>query len=176
MCNSKAITQNVKLHFKFKGKLIIPETNKILIKTCNNFIVVSIIKYKYKYIIFKKAKHVNLTGIKTKYDYFKSLKLFTKYFHKEVFKITSDNITASGTIDCQELSLNKLLHIKEELKKSGGGVLNIRVHAFPAAVIRGVGTRGTIILFLSKKYILVGVTSYREKKDLHRRLCEILQL
>ena len=152
--------KNIKIHFQslYKAISVIKQvledkltSGEHTIKKHNNFYVY---REKYVYIIFPKRGYINCTKLSSYQDIKPAIDHFYTKFNIEkydyFFKI--DNIQASGQMIWKTIDLNKFkLYVNQ--KTNAKAVYN--PSHFPGLNIR-VPNKGTIILFSSGKYTIVG--------------------
>jgi len=108
------------------------------------------------YIIFPKARFVNITGIKHKSQFVEATKKFVDYFYlkSESPVIKIDNITACSRINnfCGLDTFEKVL-LKNKQK-----ILSIKFNSyiFPSIYLK-LENKGTLIFFNSGKFNIVGL-------------------
>lgn len=163
--------KNLKAHFKldttvklntFFNVLSDEEKTKQLFKKINFSIFRDSQCKKIVYTIFHNSSHVNVTGIPTLKELNFALFRFNKQLQQniKIDDVVIDNITAVGFIWENKKEKINLIPIEEHIRslKLPLTTVNLRPDFFPGAVIRTKGY-GTVILFSSGKYIIVGCKS-----------------
>lgn len=153
---------NVKVHLELNKNCIehltqVLETKKG--KWYNNFFVYKSGEKKPTFIIFPKRGFVNVTGIKSFAEIPLLIPLFCEIFHVEERDITSgvtvDNISAAGNFRRRV----DLVQLQQHVNKKGEKkyfTVHFDRNFFPGAFCRTSGF-GTLTLFPTGKYVLVGV-------------------
>jgi TATA-box binding protein (TBP) (component of TFIID and TFIIIB) len=170
--------KNIKGHFKVKydyrslldqrlSELIfhtwvIPYHNfTVFKKSANNL---------YTYIVFPKNGYINVTGIKSYSQICSAIENFCNVFHfskQHVHSFSVDNITASGQL-LFELDLSK---VSETFSVY---CTRYDVNIFPGLLIK-VQNLGTITLFSSGKYTIVGVKCIRQLAQISQLVLTALE-
>ena len=155
--------KNVKIHFKIRAEAIPTLIRGLLKNRISSHLVrhgnLIVLKYKFVFIIFETSGFINATGIKSLEEIRKCLKVFRIILNirkRDIRNITVDNITASGNFD-QQLNLYKIrqkIHANHNLQKSV--LANYNRDIFPGLFLK-YKKIGTIILFSSGKYSIVGI-------------------
>ncbi len=178
-------TKNVKLHFKIKQQLETTAQQFIASTvTHHNFDVIRFHNSKLVISVFGKSGHVNMTGIDSFQQIASSLRLFNEAFvdqHVTLEDCQVDCSTSKGRL-CQgcmaaaglssSLTHSKLnLYCLGELFKgpSSPFIFSHRPHFFPGALLRSAGActaRGSVIVFSSGNYVLIGPKSAEGVVDL----------
>jgi TATA-box binding protein (TBP) (component of TFIID and TFIIIB) len=168
------IINNVKAHIvvnqtcikKIKEQLFLKET-----KTYHNYLV---IRDKYTYIVFPKKGHINITGIKNIFEIDNVIDNFCEDFKLNRNLITNclkiDNISAGGDFG-KKLNVGA---IQEKLNREKTEfTVKFDRNYFPGAFCKTFDV-GTIIIFRSGKYVIVGAKCQEDvKKIFHMMLAHI---
>jgi len=169
---------NLKIHFVIEKAVRshlesrieeLKSTYRYKVKNHHNFVVFrGDIKDSFVFIIFPKSGFVNVTKLKGFEDISESVKFFCDLFHISRHSITSgiviDNITATGSF---QKSLN--LQILKELCSDSAYNPNF----FPGLFVRR--SIGTIIVFHSGRYCLVGAKCMENLMDLYQEILVIIR-
>ena len=168
--------KNIKISFKIKNTQYSPKVDSLgkkkesYIIEHRNFIV---IRKKFVYVAFSSG-FINVSGIKNDSEVLESIANFAGILNTSprLFEdYTIDNITASGSfadkVNLSELSI-------KNCDKSG---LKIRYKPvyFPGAFIKSYPTGGTLIVFSSGKYTIVGVKSLREAVRIYEKAKKFIE-
>ena len=170
---------NLKGHFKLKEKVKLKsffnhlteeeKANQLSIKI-NFSIFREPNNKKLVFTIFHDSQHVNITGFSSDSELQSALSFFNTQFDQnisvDVVKI--DNITAVGYIWNEEGGKINLIDIENSIRELNlpFTTVSLRPEFFPGAVIRTRGA-GTVILFSSGKYIIVGTKTPCQLKETH---------
>ena len=169
------------------------DTCSATVKFCRNFLVLRPECNKFVFTIFPRSGHVNVSGVKdfslipTVLDYFNTVFRTCVSLHKVVI----DNSTASGYLQptltkLPQLDFLNLRQLQQYLVHSKAGInlldgqsklkchLSLRPHYFPGGVFKSDKSTCTVILFTSKKYIIVGAKCEREICETQKSLCAII--
>lgn len=179
--------KNLKGHFKLKEIVkkktffnILSENEKIsqLFTKVNFSIFRDSHHRKIAFTIFHNSPHVNITGISTWKELGAALSRFNKQLQQDIKieNVIIDNITAVGSIWKKEQKSINLIQIEEKVLTLNlpNTTVSLRPEFFPGAVIRVVGS-GTVILFSSGKYIIVGVKTLWELEATQKNFLVIIQ-
>lgn len=161
--------KNVKGHFKIPAvsEQLLKERLKKSdnIKFTNNFCSLKVNGSTLTYVIFYKAKYINVTGIssvalldESPYILAQILKLpYTLLFD---VKCEVDNMTFSGTF-------GKCLNLSEIARKLQAKNFTLRYNptVFPGLYIK-IPPRGSILVFISGKYSIIGVTCKNQAQEI----------
>ena len=165
---------NIKISFKLltwdlQNIKSICMKKSILVKDYLNYIVFT---EKYTSIIFKQSQnqsnHVNVTKIKSINTIQNSILHLGNILNANLENITYtiDNITASGKLSC-EVNLENFLKNNLELKTS------YNIEKFPGLFIKQ--KSGTIILFSSGKFVIVGAKKICDLQNYKQLLKEKIE-
>ena len=161
---------------------------------CRNFLVLRPDSNKFVFTIFHKSGHVNVSGVKDFTVIPEVLSYFNSVFkvHITPTQVVVDNSTASGYIQSTQsplsqpdfLNLHQLHQYISQAKRgtdlscehSSGKrcYLSLRPHYFPGGVFKIEKSTCTVILFTTKKYIIVGAKCEKEIHETQRLLCAII--
>lgn len=164
MAHEEPQIKNIKLSLFVRNDNIqqIDKSRFISSKKINNFWVLTIKrKSKVKFIYFP-PNFINITGIKAIRDIFVDLKLLLKSLNlslKSIRKISIDNITASG----------KFKH-RIEIPKTARNLASVyyvrsNPDIYPGLHLK-ISNLGSILLFSSGKYSIVGVKCMQSAKTI----------
>lgn len=161
--------KNIKGHFKIPTipyKYLKTRLEKYpFAKFTNNFCSLKVPNSTLSFIIFTKAKHVNITGVD-------SLTLFGEapFLLAQIIRVSYtfffnttcivDNMTFSG-------SLNKLVNLSNLAKQLTTKKIILRYNPaiFPGLCAKILG-KGSILVFISGKYSIVGVKCKQQAQDI----------
>lgn len=189
-------TSNVKFHFKTIFKFCKSDLSSIAnskhihsIKVCRNFIVLRVHPSSIVFTLFYASTHVNVSGVKDFCLIPLALQLFNTIFNCDITcsDIVVDNSTSSGLLECytrqtharHRRRLNPLI-VKTFLETNSHGsdcYVSLHPHFFPGAVLRNITKQssGTVILFATAKYIIVGAKSRADVLHIKEALCAIIR-
>jgi TATA-box binding protein (TBP) (component of TFIID and TFIIIB) len=149
-------------------------------KEFHNFLVV---KDKYSYIIFPKSKegycYINITGIKSFEDVENVIPELCETFHLNRIQVAGevviDNVSANGDFG-RKLNLPQIQEaINGESKKDGNTFSAcFDRNYFPGAFCKTL-TIGTILIFPSGKYVIVGSKCVAEVQEIYRMMFAIIR-
>ena len=175
---------NVKCRFPLQSTIVIYPSARCRVTRTKNLIVLR--AFHYAFTIFAKnnsdresvifeAKSVNVTGIRNFGDIKQAVRVFNFITRQCIHakEAIIDCTTASGsTKNAIPLNLSLIKYRLDQENK------NFRVsfdpHFFPGAVLRQKGF-GTVLLFASGKYVIVGAKSQKNIEDTHTATCRILE-
>jgi len=165
--------KNVKFHFYATKNINIEiVSQKYVRKIRDNFYT---LKKKFSFIIFPKAKFVNVTGVATFSQIEDACLYFNKLFKENIHssQVVVDNCTASGeTRTLTGTSIN-ILQLKSHLEcceNHENAKLNARPDFFPGASYKR-KLKPTCVLFESGNYTIVGGKSEEEIFDTYNSVC-----
>jgi TATA-box binding protein (TBP) (component of TFIID and TFIIIB) len=185
---------NLKVHIEVNNKCIdrIRKTLKLSgrkwkkSKEFHNFLV---IKDKYSYIIFpesknkkgkKKGGYINITGIKSFEDVENVIPELCVTFELNRIQVTGevviDNVTANGDFG-QKLHLPRIQEvINGETEKDGNTFsASFDRNYFPGAFCKTFPKIGTILIFPSGKYVIVGSKCVAEVQKVYQMMLAVIQ-
>lgn len=153
-----------------KTSLIIKDINLDLTQfTLKKFQNVCVLQNKFTYIIFKKSKtkltHINITKIRSFCEidvsinyFFELFKIPFSYFHS----MSIDNITVTGKVD-------RKVNLLDFIQKNSDLSISHNPEKFPGLFIKFIG-KGTLILFSSGSYVIIGAKSKEFITSIHNTL------
>jgi TATA-box binding protein (TBP) (component of TFIID and TFIIIB) len=183
---SDPVLENVVVYFKVKHHLENLSKSEAYLeeyisrKPGRNFFILRI--FSCTFTVFPKSGHVNLTGLRRHNQIRPAINLFAKLFKlkRRLSKSKVSNTTYTGKINClippgKSTPIAKLLH---DYKTSPSTPitpfkLEFRASHFPSILLK-VEEEGTITVFNSGYYIIIGCKNYRQAKKLHKALCVIM--
>jgi len=166
-------TYNVKCRFRIQEKLSIPEELEPFVTTHSNFVVLRLLHF--VITSFYKAKSVNVTGVRNFDDLEKARQAFNDFIKPKI-KVEKEDVI----VDCSTSSgrTNQKVHIdlpKIQADIDGEKIgVSYNPHYFPGAVIRR-KKKGTVILFRTGSYIILGSKSAEEVHDSFRSICKLIK-
>lgn len=187
---SKPALQNVVAHFKVRensGLKNLQECRENLEKFIDrkkgrNFYLVSILRY--SFTVFPHKGHVNITGLPRYYNIKPAVIFFCELFNlraKIILKtVTVSNRTYCGLISClnddNQEPLAELLHLYASDKQVPivPKKLEFRAAVFPSIVLK-VEDKGTVTIFNSGSYVIVGLDKRDQVLKLYKQLCVIMR-
>lgn len=172
---------NEKIHLPLaRDDTLLLASDSTSVKHVNNFVIIRVSKI--VFTIFHKSGHVNVSGVRDFSKIEEALRIFNDLFKTEVTekKIIIDNTTSSGSLfdsSTSEAAYSKRIDLRElkrrvDLLGSEDISLSLRPHFFPGAVFRRRG-KGTLIIFATGKFIIVGAKNRLQVREAHRALCAI---
>lgn len=186
---------NVNIHFKVPfgekrdeyGRKLekLPIPSHLPTKTKKGANMTTVNSLDYKYVVFPKSGHVNASRIANFDNINKCVDDFNTQFNAN---IAYDNITVDNSTACGRLKIRSILHCNLQDKANSVGVtVSTRPYCFPSTTIRpklapGETKKkrnrkklkkdtGTIVLFNSGKYNIVGCKSLAQIARTYSILC-----
>jgi TATA-box binding protein (TBP) (component of TFIID and TFIIIB) len=179
---------NLKAHVRVKKDCIDRIRNALKLsvtkwkkkKEFHNFLVV---KDKYTYIIFPKSKedycYINITGIKSFEDIENVIPELCDAFHlnqnQVVGEVVIDNVSANGDFG-RKLNLPQIQEVINRESEKDGNTFSASFdrNYFPGAFCKTL-TIGTILIFPSGKYVIVGSKCIAEVQQVYQMMHAIIQ-
>ena len=181
--NENIKINNIKIHFtlnsiakrKLFGHLLKDvKKGKIKLKFYNNFLV---LKSNYTYIIFKNGT-VNLTGLKGTSELENVFTRFSQDFQIQENLLPKefiiDNITAHGTFN-QQINLRKIQLFLEKDSNNTEIETKLNLSYFPALICKDYNKKGTILIFGSGNFTIVGVKREEDLKDIYFKASQLIK-
>lgn len=172
--NSRLITSNIKISVKVR----IPRSSLESFKTLRGFT-----KETYSFFVHRRRRlvytfyysgHVNVTGIKKKFDLQKILKfLYSIDGFEKVTQIHVDNVTVTGCVSPLHLTSNFRQQLYSIAKLGLFDSIAYKRQSFPGAFLKKKQV-GTIVFFSSGKFNIVGCRSRLQVRDLIDRFSRAL--
>jgi TATA-box binding protein (TBP) (component of TFIID and TFIIIB) len=168
--NKDCINILKKALFKYEQETV-TKNKKSKVKKFPNYIS---IKENFTYIIFPKGGYINITGIPS-LEEIKNVKTelckdFSLQLHMLTEEVIIDNISASGDFN-YKINIPKLQHI---LKNTDFKTKFDR-DFFPG-IFCYTYTIGTIIIYNSGKYVIVGAKCLQDVKTIHKKMFVHIQI
>ena len=169
---------NIKCHFKIKKASVYKLLKSLEViekKTFTNFVVIRTI---FTFIVFPRTGFVNVTGIKS-YSQFNSVvahccKLFSFLPEDLVSDLIIDNISAAGSY-LQNVNLGKLQQIiNNPYNKNPDFSTKFDRNFFPGAFCKTTGGCGTLTIFPSGKWVLVGAKCMQHVEETVAKMFAII--
>lgn len=167
--NYLPVIRNYKIHFKLQHILTLDHfhhVKNVQYHGVRNFVILQ--THGFTFIPFLNTTHVNVTGITQKEDIERSIKLFARRckLHRQVIShIRIDNITASG-----KFFISFPLHALAQNVWHRHINITYNMEIFPAVIIRVAKQNkkiGTMLLFQSGKFTIVGTNTPKKVRQVH---------
>jgi TATA-box binding protein (TBP) (component of TFIID and TFIIIB) len=176
MEETSPIINNIKARIQLKNDDLkeLQETLSVWkkVKKYRNFLV---IKERFTYTIWPASGTVNIIGLKNLDDVAKAVSEMCREFKIDVTRIRSelviDNVCASGHFG---KTIN-LLHLEIQLYKNKRFNVDLNRMYRPGAVCRTYARIGTIIVFSSGAYIIVGAKCLENVKTLFQKMIAVIK-
>ncbi len=158
---------NIKYSFRFEpdflGKNCLCDTNNIRSNKQKKHYNFCIVKKKYTYVIFRSG-HINVCKVSSESEILDSLNLFLKIFDINNATISSipykiENICCHGILNVNtKFCLSDLYKILTSTETGEKNQFYFRYNTsiFPALYIKAIRRKGRILVFSSKKFVIVG--------------------
>ena len=183
---------NVKCHINTDFKILKPTNKSTQVKLFQNFYVYR--NWGYCYVVYfhvpdsgvtkkKESRNgtINITGLKDfEEDPKRAFSLFCKHYLKievpqSISNFIVDSSSCDGKLFAQNINLYELFN-KVNKTPTLHMTLSLRPHYFPGCVIRKKQCSGSIVLFSSGSFLILGSKSKKIIEERVEDLCNLLDL